>query len=161
MSEVQAGGSGHADTQVPLTVLPVHLPARYMRSRLEVINGELPWETPRRFLGVIPLDWKQARVPLSEVATIGVQTRLRPTRFLMGLALIALPWAVAMGILEFVMVVCGIWILIVSLDQFVKVVTRSGQTERASVCYGHKLDADLNGEAVEVLIDQGPTPSAA
>jgi hypothetical protein len=135
-------------------VLPQHGLTRYLRVRLEVVDGVLRWERPRTMLGIVPLGISRLGIPLAHVRGLRLRQRaMRPFRLIPGLLLIGLPLFVLPWWAAVPLMVIGVWVTFVSLGPRLEIDTRAGKHHRTGVCPGHQFDADLFIEAVNGMID--------
>jgi len=152
------GGEDEPDPQqVPRTTLPVHRLARYLRVRLEVTDSVLRWDVPRTLLGVVPIGVRHVAIPVADVQSLHVHRAVRPFNLAVGVLCIVMPLVFGLWWIAAPMLIFGAWVILVSLGPRLDVVTRTGATDHASVCFSHQLDAELYMAAVSDLAEQART----
>ena len=107
------------------------------------------WEVPRTILGIVPVGNRVIEVPATDIVGIGVGRAVRPVGTAVGLATLVVPFLWSWGWWAALMVPIGLWVIAVALGPRMEVVTRTGHTHHANVCFGHQIDADLYMAAVE------------
>ena len=140
--------------QVPPITVPTHGLTRYLRARLEVVDGILRWEVPRTLLGVVPAGVRHVLVPVADVESLAVHRAVRPFSLVVGVLCIELPLVLGLWWIAAPLFICGAWVVLVSLGPRIDVATRSGAEEHANVCFSHQIDAELYMTAVTDLAEQ-------
>lgn len=134
--------------QVPRMTVPVHGLTRYLRAQLEVRDGVLRWEVPRTVLGILQFGVRHISVPVGDIRSLRVHRVARPVNLLVGVALIVVPLAFGLWWAALPAVVFGVWVVLVSLGPRLEAVTHGGAKRHASVCFSHRIDAELYMAAV-------------
>ena len=140
--------------QVPPITVPTHRLTRYLRVRLEVVDGILSWRVPRTLLGVVPVGVRHVRVPVADVQSLEVHRIVRSFQLVVGVLCIVLPLVLGLWWTVVPMLILGIWVILVSLGPRLDVVTLTGADDHADVCLSHQLDAELYIAAVTDLAEQ-------
>lgn len=148
MSREAEAASRDVSADLPPMRLPTHGLARYVRVRLEVAGGELRWEVPRAFLGVIPVGKRRVRVPVAEIDSVRVHSPVRWLRLAVGAACVAVPLVLGLWWLAVPLGLLGVWVALVAFGPHLSVVTRAGEKHRVAICFGHRIDAELFVDAV-------------
>lgn len=136
---------------LPTITLPAHPLARYVRSRLGVVDGVVRWTVPRTVLGVVPIGVRRVAVPLDEVAAVRVANHVTAVHLVVGVTLIVGPLLTSLGWAGLPLALVGAWVALASFSGSVAVTRTGGGTDRAPVCFGHRMDAELYAEAVAAL----------
>lgn len=140
--------------QVPRITVPVHALARYLRVRLEVTDGMLRWEVPRTLLGIVPIGVHHISVPVGDVRSLRVHRVVRPLSLFVGVACIVLPLVLGLWWAAVPLVIVGLWLVLVSIGPRLEVVTDTGAKRHTSVCFSHRIDAELYMAAVRDVAEQ-------
>ncbi len=154
VDDVGGGDANSARQQVPWMTVPTHRLTRYLRVGLEVADGVLRWDVPRTLLGVVPVGTRHVSLPVVDVRSLQVHRVVRWVNLVVGAACIVVPLVFGLWWFAAPMAVFGIWVILVSLGPQLDVVTESGMTGHASVCFSHQLDAELYMAAVTDLAEE-------
>ena len=130
--------------RLPPMLVPQHNLARYLRVRLEVLDGILRWLAPRTILGIVPIGTKRFELPVAEVAAMRISRVVRPLHLVLGLACVVVPFVLGWRWFAVIpMVILGLWLILIGFGPRLEVLTRAGRRHRVAVCFGHALDAEL------------------
>lgn len=154
VDDVGGGDANSARQQVPWMTVPTHRLTRYLRVGLEVTDGVLRWDVPRTLLGVVPVGTRHVSLPVADVRSLQVHRVVRWINLVVGAACIVVPLVFGIWWFAAPMAIFGIWVILVSLGPRLDVVTESGMTGHASVCFSHQLDAELYMAAVTDLAEE-------
>ncbi len=100
---------------VPPITVPANGLTRYLRTRLEVSNGELRWQVARTLLGLVPIGVRTVSVPVGQVGSLAVHRIVRPASFAAGVACMAVPVILRLWWVAAPLALVGAWIIAVSL----------------------------------------------
>jgi len=135
--------------KLPEMILPQHNLTRYVRVGLSVTDGVMIWRLRRLVLGVLPFGSRELRLPVARVASMRLQDwTMRPWRWPFAIGLIVAPALLTPWWVMTPLILIGAWASFVSIGPSLQVTTIDGETRRAAVCFGHRLDAELFIEAV-------------
>jgi len=118
-----------------------------------VEDGVLGWEVPRTLLGMIAIGSRHIEVPVTEIGFLRLRRVVpHPVRWVIGAAGVVVPWCFVPWWAAVPLLVLGLWAILITLGPHLELETKSGEIQRAPVCFGHSLDAELYIAAVEDMI---------